>query len=100
MGTMLRCHVGAMVGPWGLGEGWHLFALGSVAVTGDRGPGVCGAVNWVCLWVVVQIPMRLDVCWVSDCLGGSRGLWNFSRFRGTWVVTEALEGSVLVPVFV
>ena len=100
MGTMLRCHVGAMVGPWDLGEGWHLFALGSVAVTGDRGPGVCGAVNWVRLWVVVQIPMRLDVCWVSDCLGGSRGLWNFSRFRGTWVVTEALEGSVLVPVFV
>lgn len=77
-----------------------MFALGSVAVTGDRGPGVCGAVNWVSLWVVVQIPMRLDVYWVSDCLGGSEGLWSFSRFRGTWVVMEAFEGSVLVPVFV
>lgn len=23
MGTTLRCHVGAMVGLWDLGEGWH-----------------------------------------------------------------------------
>lgn len=100
MGTMLRCHVGAMVGLWDLGESWHLFALGSVAVTGDRGPGVCGAVNWVSLWVVSKYPCVLIVCWVSDCLGGSRGLWSFSRFRGKWVVMEALEGSVWVPVFV
>lgn len=99
MGTMLRCRVGAMVGLWDLGESWHLFALGSVAVTGDRGPGVCGSVNWVSLWVVVQIPMRLDRL-LGFCLGGSRGLWSFSRFRGKWVVMEALEGSVWVPVFV
>lgn len=70
-----------------------MFALGSVAVTGDKGPGVCGAVNWVSLWVVPNAH-RLDasIGFLTVLVG--LGVYGVSRFRGKymWRLLKGLSG--------